>query len=312
MKHTLAKKHSSKVATNLNHAAKLAFDDATVSIMTEKANQFSDAFSHNLEDIPSFKDGLCSLDYASIPYAVLRMREALNLQEEDDISITQLSRLLLNLGVVPIPVGWGEFELDGESPRTSLLLQNNDGVFQWCYINVNLSENSIKLDLARNIALLLSQLPNDERSRKIYIRTVEEFAFQLVMPEKLSLEIYKQVRSRKTTKTRAQKFFDICLITQIRPADLWMRMSILAKQNKIKPLDCLRELIYLEKQGLYKDSGKPIFSSNDYKELKNLSADIFGSYFYHIVDAEIENMPIIEQFDFINTLTDMPLMGNIH
>jgi len=312
MTNTFSNKSSSPKVTQLTYVTNPAFDNATVKLMADKANQFCDACLYNFEDIAGFKDVLFPLDYTSIPYAVTKTREALNLEQSDDISIKQLSYLLFDLGVAPIPVGWGQAGIDGSSPRTSLLLQNNDGAFQWCYINANISETSVKLDLARNIALLLSELPNDERSTKKYLKIAEEFSFQLIMPDKEFVEIYQQIRSKKTKKKRAQAFIDICIGRQFRLADLWVRMSILTTRNRMKPLDCLREVRWLEKQGVFKSSDKPLFSSNDYGELKDLSVDVFGSYFYLFVDKEIENMPIIEQFDFINTLTDMPLMGNIH
>lgn len=201
---------------------------------------------------PVLKKPVC--DYHYIQQIVKKVRDDINIKDNDVVNFRHLIRGFLELQTIIIPVLWGSKQRHENAVHIFL----PDSQTTWVYLNLDVNIHDFKFWMAHELGHCLSPSLRGDESEDF----ADEFAAALLFPENEAKCAYEEIIKKHTPQGQLNNILQIARNRIISPYTVYKQINKHAEHANVEPLSLEPQI-----HGA---------TTNFNKQYHNLSATLFG------------------------------------
>lgn len=201
---------------------------------------------------PVLKKPVC--DYHYIQQIVKKVRDDINIKDNDVVNFRHLIRGFLELQTIIIPVLWGSKQRHENAVHIFL----PDSQTTWVYLNLDVNIHDFKFWMAHELGHCLSPSLRGDEAEDF----ADEFAAALLFPENEAKYAYEEIIKKHTPQAQLNNILQIARDRIISPYTVYKQINKYAEHANVEPFSLEPQI-----HGA---------TTNFNKQYHNLSATLFG------------------------------------
>ncbi len=244
-------------------------------------------------------------DYRYVQTVAARIREEIGIEPMESVKFEKLVGKFNNLGVILIPVLWGDRELHDNGlciflPRSKTT---------WVYLNLDAKIHDFKFWMTHELGHVLS--PNAEVQDDVE-KFTDMFAQAVLFPEACAEQAYYAIKERRNQNSKVSKILEFADDHFISPYTIYKSVNSFAEEHHLKTVNINPGLLFgaLKKLNERRETVTEILSGSNSpspKEYIGIAKERFESPFFDVLKrhlSEHETSPGFVQAILNTTLLD--------